>query len=349
VKIVVSNAPDLTLGSPGQGRHPGLNGHVVRVPRSRQQTDAPVRVSRAFRTVAYAAVVSTYLLIVMGAIVRASGSGLGCPDWPLCHGQLVPPGHAPAVIEYSHRLLGGITSLLILSSVVFWGRTWGWRPTVLAGGGTILGLLGIQVILGAIVVKLELPPSIVMIHLGMAMLLLGLLIGVAALASPRPSISSAGPALEERQHERFTRVTMGAAAAVFVLILTGAYVRASGASWACAGFPTCNGDLLPFGIDRLIDIQLLHRLMAFAVGAHLIVTIVRAWRSERKIPLIPQLAALVGVCLVAQVSIGATAVSSGVPPFTQVLHVGGAAALWSSTAMLLAAALRARASLARAR
>src|SRR5215212_12147416 len=71
-----------------------------------------------YQALAVVAAAGTYLLIVFGAIVRVSGSGLGCPDWPTCHGQLIPPLEMTAIIEYTHRLLGALVSPLILATAV---------------------------------------------------------------------------------------------------------------------------------------------------------------------------------------------------------------------------------------
>src|SRR5256885_14545129 len=69
------------------------------------------------RRVFLLAAIFAYLQIALGGIVRVSGSGLGCPDWPLCHGRPYPPADLHAVIEYSHRTVGTITGLLIIATV----------------------------------------------------------------------------------------------------------------------------------------------------------------------------------------------------------------------------------------
>src|SRR5258708_10680556 len=86
-------------------------------------TPAP---SRGFRRTAVAAVVTTYLLVVVGGVVRVSGSGRGCgvsgQDWPLCHGRFVPPADAQTLIEFSHRMLATISTVLVLTLAL-----WAWR------------------------------------------------------------------------------------------------------------------------------------------------------------------------------------------------------------------------------
>ncbi|HXL20001.1 MAG TPA: COX15/CtaA family protein, partial [Streptosporangiaceae bacterium] len=71
-----------------------------------------------FRRLAVLTAVFAYLQIALGGLVRVSGSGLGCPDWPLCHGRPYPPADPHAIIEYSHRAVGSVTGILIIATVV---------------------------------------------------------------------------------------------------------------------------------------------------------------------------------------------------------------------------------------
>jgi protoheme IX farnesyltransferase len=290
------------------------------------------------RWISIAAVIATYLLIVVGGVVRTTGSGLGCPDWPLCYGQPVPPAQPSSVIEYSHRAFGGMASALIVATMLLWARARAWDWRVVAIGAAIGGLLAAQIVLGAVTVALELPPMIVLAHLGLAMALLGSLIVVAVhiwRGTENPAqMARPGPTRQLR------RTALGSAAAVYVLVLTGAFVRATGASWACVGWPGCNGQALPFGADRLVDIQLSHRLLAYAVCLFVGYVAWRVWRSERSVPGLVPAALGIAVSILAQIAIGATMVSTGVAPAAQLLHVGGAAALWSSTVALAALAWR---------
>ncbi|HEX2184493.1 MAG TPA: COX15/CtaA family protein, partial [Chloroflexota bacterium] len=138
---------------------------------------------RLFWYLTLAGIAATYLTIVAGAVVRVTGSGLGCPDWPTCHGRLLPPLDAPALIEYTHRLAGAIASPLILA-VPAMAWLWHRQPSIRVPASLMPLLLAIQIPLGAVVVWLELPPMVVLVHLGMAMLILGAMVWVATQAAP---------------------------------------------------------------------------------------------------------------------------------------------------------------------
>ena len=144
---------------------------------------SPEAIGRApgrFRWLVIATVVATYLLIVLGAVVRVTGSGMGCADdWPLCQGRLFPPLEFGPLLEYTHRLVGAIVSALIVAVV---GGIWllfRHRQRLVALASAVVVLMAIQVGLGAVTVMTELDPLVVLIHLGLAMLVLGALVMIA--------------------------------------------------------------------------------------------------------------------------------------------------------------------------
>src|SRR4249919_1592757 len=112
------------------------------------------------------------LIVLTGAGVRLTGSGLGCPDWPKCYGQSVPPLDTHAVIEYGNRVLTGFVGLAVIAaSVLAWFRVPFRGHLALFGALLPLGVIG-QAILGALVVKYHLAPGLVMSHFILSMLLL---------------------------------------------------------------------------------------------------------------------------------------------------------------------------------
>src|SRR5438093_10234750 len=138
-----------------------------------------VRQVADLRYMAVLTVIATYVLIVLGGTVRATGSGTACPDWPLCQGQLVPPAETKVMIEYSHRLLASVVGFLILGTL-FWGwRTYREHRLFTGGAVAVVLLLAGQVILGGITVKTETAASVVALHLAIALTLLTLLIAIA--------------------------------------------------------------------------------------------------------------------------------------------------------------------------
>ena len=157
-----------------------------------EQTAVEGLPGRPFKTLAVTTVVTTFGLVVLGGVVRLTDSGLGCPDWPLCHGQLIPPADKATLIEYSHRLLASVVGVLaVATTVVVWLK---WRRmlwmSVPAAVGVVL-LVG-QGVLGGFTVLRELPGELVLAHLATAELLIAcyLIIALAALRHPAPGAMS---------------------------------------------------------------------------------------------------------------------------------------------------------------
>ena len=125
------------------------------------------------------------LLISLGSFVRVTGSGLACPDWPLCYGQLIPPFEYHILIEYSHRLTAALLSLFIAAMVIYASIS----KRIIAINRKLTYLtaifLVVQIGLGYVTVVNELPPEIVAIHLGNAEIIFALLITTIILSRPR--------------------------------------------------------------------------------------------------------------------------------------------------------------------
>ena len=294
-----------------------------------------------FRWLVVAAVIATYLLIVVGAVVRVTGSGLGCPDWPLCYGRLFPPLEFAPLLEYTHRLVGAIVSALIVAVVGgIWLRFRHQRRLVVLASGVVV-LLVIQIGLGAVTVLTELSPLVVLIHLGLAMLVLGALVMIAVYTGPADGAApTAGDNPSLDQWLGFRTLVLTTAVAIYALVLTGAAVRATGATWSCIGWPDCNGLLLPLGVDPLVDTHLLHRFTAYTIAVLAVLAVVRARSWRRRFPAVwwGALALVAGV--VAQGAIGVWGVTAGFVPLVQGLHVAGASAAWTAAVALAALVTR---------
>ncbi len=264
--------------------------------------------ARRIVILAWSAAASTYLLIVLGAVVRITGSGMGCgDDWPVCHGRLVPSlADVAMMIEWSHRLVAAIVSILIatLAVLTWWSRRRG--AGVGRAGYLALALLIFQVLLGAVTVRLELPPWSVILHLGTAMILLAVLLYAA--------IAGGGPTA------RPSTAALVAAGMAFVTVLFGALTANLGAATACIGFPLCNGQWIPEG-NYLQHLHWTHRLLAYGLFVYLLVW---AWRTRRRGP-----ALALGLAVV-QVGVAAVMVLLALPQSLQAAHAAVGTALWGT-------------------
>lgn len=263
-------------------------------------------------------------LIVFGAVVRVTDSGLGCKNtWPLCNGTIIPPlDNVTAWIEWLHRLFAlliGAFGLVTLGVAIAAYRRRN-RPVITATAIAAV-LFFVQSMLGAIVVVMDLPPTFVTLHLGTAMLLLAALLTAALFSMHKPT--------RTYKPDRFTALAYITAALSLVIILTGALVRGSGATLACTTWPLCNGSILPVEQGQWALIHMFHRLAVGALGITVVILVWLAFasRSERGIR---QLAVLAGATYFAQAGVGAMFVLSSAAPLWGAMHVLFAALTWAA-------------------
>lgn len=289
--------------------------------------------SAAVRRLAVVTAVATYAIIVVGGVVRVTGSGLGCDapgdnGWPLCRGRLLPPLEEHALIEFSHRWLAAVASFLLLALVVVaWSRYRRLRSFT-AGVSAVVVLLAVQIALGQLTVQYHLPGWMVMVHLANAELLLGALVwSVVALWTADVPVTPTAAA------RRAAAAAVTAAAAVYVLVLSGALVVAKGAGYACRGWPLCSLEA-PFGTGALAADNVLHRVVAALVAGLLLRAVFRVRQVHASLPLVRRAAVAVAVLLVAQIAAGAVAVGLRLPPAWRSLHEALASALWAAAVFL---------------
>jgi protoheme IX farnesyltransferase len=285
-----------------------------------------------FAKLAVAASIATYLLIVVGGLVRATDSGLGCPDWPACFGKWMPPPELHAWIEHSHRLVAALAVGPLVGAVglitVFTRRR---RDRPLLVAAILAGILVIlQALLGGQVVIQQLRAELVTAHLAMALTVLALTLVIADRAASGP-LPGAAPG-------RPTRLAAVTGAAVLAQMLLGSWVAGTGAGLAFPDFPLMHGALFPTVAAGGEVVQLAHRLLAVIV-ALLVLWTAREVRRATTDPRVSRLAGLAVLLIVVQLALGAANIWSRLSALFVVPHLAVGAALWA-TIVLLYLALR---------
>ena len=292
-----------------------------------------------FRSLAVVTTVTTLVLIVWGGIVRATGSGDGCPDWPRCFGRWVPRLEYHTLIEYVHRLLGVAGGLLAVTLAVLAlqalvrarrGAPTGIPRPAIVGALSLPFLFGVQGALGGRVVNSALDPLELTFHFAMAMIVLGVLVATTTVASA-PAAGRWTP---------YARLAAATAVATYALLLVGTYVRAEGAGLAFRDWPLMGGRLVPsFGPTGALE-MFVHRLLALLVTALAVWLVVRARTMTPRSPVLVRWSGVVAGLFAAQVVVGALNVWTELSTIPRAAHVGLSALIWASTVALTVLARR---------
>jgi len=281
-----------------------------------------------FQKLTAATIAMTLLLVTIGVFVRAFDAGLGCPDWPFCYGQVLPPlDDAKAWYEWIHRFVAAALGVMVLGIVVLAFVDYRRQLTVVLPSVGALGLVLFQAWLGRETVRLGNSGESVTAHLAAAMALLGLLVFI--FVRTRFPAHIGGPG----KSQRFTLLAAFGAASVFALLLFGAHVTATDSALIYPDWPLMGGSLFP-PLTELSTPHVLHRWIAVVVGLIVAAVALVALRTQRSHPALVRLAVLAAVLYAIQAVVGGLQVLTQLAEWTQVAHVALGAAIWGLLAAL---------------
>jgi len=288
---------------------------------------APAGVRRA----AWAALAVSFVHVVFGAIVRISGSGMGCGEnWPKCYGYWFPPLNRPdLIIEISHRYLA---ATLFVAIAALFATTWRSRRTLgVAGPGGPLRAAGLAVALwfapalfGAVTVFLGNAPWATVVHKLLAASLLAVL---AAAVMRAGGLGSATAAARTGSARAVRGATMAAAMALVAVLLGGLTAKIPDAAIACRGFPLCGAGSLVGGAQH---VQLTHRIVAYLLAFHILGLNVGFARRREAGPVLAAVRVAMGV-VVLQIALGAAMVLLHFPAVLRSAHQATGIVLWLTT------------------
>ena len=278
-----------------------------------------------------AAAILAYVVIITGSIVRVTGSGLACPDWPTCNGSWLPPLRFDGLIVFAHRTATLLLAPVVMVAVSITLRRFGhmkllYWPTLLA-----LPLLAVQSVIGAYVVDAELASPLVAFHLGVSLVILAMLVMACVTAFVR--YYDPAQAVRLKFRSPFAHLTLLSTCLIFIVLVTGALVASSNSAMACQGWPWCGKQLIPSNLPGWIN--LIHRTSVVLATASMLALLVHAWRSQRSQRAILPAATLTVVLFIAQILVGALQTTQGYPTYLLGLHVTTASAVWTSSVILL--------------
>ncbi len=270
---------------------------------------------RSFKSVCGVALGSLCLIVFTGALVRLTGSGLGCSDWPQCNEtRFVDVSSGHTLIEQANRLFTGVVSFSVIAAVLLAHlRTPKRRDLVILAWGLVIGVLA-QIIIGGVVVLTGLNPFANMAHFLVSMLL----VANAFVLFRRASVSRASTILRQLPAS-LQRLAIALVTVSCIAIVTGTVVTATGPH---AG----DEDAVRFGF-ALVSVARVHSLSVIACISLLVYLLVAARRLKSNASFADALSALT-VVAVFQAAVGYTQYFTDVPVVLVAAHIIGATTFW---------------------
>lgn len=281
------------------------------------------------RRLAYATLALATLHVFFGAIVRISGSGMGCGDhWPKCYGHWFPPVDQPTlVIEWTHRLIAALlTTTIVALALTAWARREelgvGGRKGVARSTAFAAGAVLVTALFGAITVWLGNVWYATLGHWALAATVLGALVVTVIRAGGMGGTR----AKQETGSVRAARAAAGAAGLALLIILFGGLTATfPGANTACLGFPLCTGALIPALPTQ--QVQMTHRLLAYVLFFD-VLGLAIAFARRREAPVVVRTARIALALVVLQVGVAAAMVELRLPAELRSLHQAIGVCIW---------------------
>jgi heme A synthase len=279
---------------------------------------------KSLSRLALAAVLIALGTVVLGSWTRINGAGLTCPDWPLCHGHLIPSMAEGTMWEWTHRLLASCVAPVMIALLVVAWRERKRSPFVIPSIAVITALFFAQVVLGAATVHLGNSPISVVLHWGTAMAFIAALSSLAIFAA---SFESGARRDGIAASPLTTGILAVTSVIAFATMCIGAYVSSSGAGLACLSIPECAGNVVVYTQGQ--EVQMLHRLFAAATLLCAAGSLAIVWARPASARV--RMAASAGVVLVCvQVLLGLLNVALRLPSDLREAHAVNAALVFLS-------------------
>jgi heme A synthase len=251
-----------------------------------------------------------FLLLIWGNLVAGLKAGLACPDWPLCHGKVLPPFRVDIYMEFFHRVIAAVAGIFLLA--LSYRRYRAYRGGAKAVPLLAVGLLLAEILMGGMVVLLQLPVQLTTVHFtaGLFVFLLAYYMMSFDGVEKPASFSLRG----------YPGLFFGMGALVFLLAAMGAYVRHAGAGLSLPDWPTSLGGLVPGVLADGVLIQFSHRVLAALVA----LTIVALWAAtalDSHLRKHRRMAGLLVLMILAQVAVGGAVVLTRLYFLSTALHL----------------------------